>query len=56
VFEACCEKRGIAPLPLAPAHATVCRGDLLFEMELDAAAVVKSAEIGVESDAVYQER
>lgn len=35
-FEACCRGRGIAPLPLAPAHATVCRADLLFEMELDA--------------------
>ncbi len=37
-FEACCRERGIAPLPLAPAHATVCRADLLFEMELDAIA------------------
>jgi len=36
VFEACCRKRGIPPLPLVPAHATVCRADLLFEMELDA--------------------
>lgn len=37
-FGACCRERGIAPLPLAPAHATVCRDDLLFEMELDAMA------------------
>jgi enamine deaminase RidA (YjgF/YER057c/UK114 family) len=56
VFEACCEKRGIAPLPLAPAHATVCRADLLFEMELDAIAAVKNQESGVESDVVRQER
>jgi enamine deaminase RidA (YjgF/YER057c/UK114 family) len=35
-FNACCRKRGIAPLPLTPAHATVCRADLLFEIELDA--------------------
>jgi enamine deaminase RidA (YjgF/YER057c/UK114 family) len=39
VFEACCRERGIPALPLAPAHATVCRTDLLFEMELDAIAV-----------------
>ncbi|TAN37447.1 MAG: endoribonuclease L-PSP [Verrucomicrobia bacterium] len=38
IFDACCRARGIPPLPLAPAHATVCRGDLLFEMELDAVA------------------
>jgi enamine deaminase RidA (YjgF/YER057c/UK114 family) len=37
VFDACCQSRGIAPLPMAPAHATVCRSDLLFEIELDAA-------------------
>ena len=36
VFDACCRERGIAPLPLTPAHATICRADLLFEMELDA--------------------
>jgi enamine deaminase RidA (YjgF/YER057c/UK114 family) len=36
-FDAICRERGIPPLPLAPAHATVCRADLLFEMELDAA-------------------
>ncbi len=36
LFESCCRERGIAPLPLAPAHATVCRDDLLFEIELDA--------------------
>lgn len=36
VFDACCRERGIAPLPLMPAHASICRSDLLFEMELDA--------------------
>lgn len=35
-FDQCCRERGIPPLPMAPAHATICRGDLLFEMELDA--------------------
>lgn len=37
-FEAICRERGIPPLPMAPAHATVCRADLLFELELDATA------------------
>lgn len=37
-FDAICRDRGIPPLPLAPAHATVCRADLLFELELDAVA------------------
>ena len=41
IFDACCRERGILPLPLAPAHATVCRADLLFEMELDAIALGK---------------
>lgn len=36
LFGRCCSERGIAPLPMAPAHATVCRDDLLFEIELDA--------------------
>jgi hypothetical protein len=36
LFEKCCRDRGIAPLPLTPAHTTVCRDDLLFEIELDA--------------------
>lgn len=40
LFDACCRERGIAPLPLTPAHATICRADLLFEMELDAIATV----------------
>lgn len=38
LFEACCRARHMPPLPLAPAHATVCRRDLLFELELDAVA------------------
>jgi enamine deaminase RidA (YjgF/YER057c/UK114 family) len=36
VFEACCRARGIPPIPMTPAHATVCRDELLFELELDA--------------------
>ncbi|HEX9047707.1 MAG TPA: hypothetical protein VF988_11840 [Verrucomicrobiae bacterium] len=39
VFEECCRERGIPALPLAPAHATVCRDDLWFEIELDAMAL-----------------
>jgi hypothetical protein len=35
-FDAICRERGIPPLPMVHAHATVCRADLLFEMELDA--------------------
>lgn len=35
-FEACCRARGLPPLPMVHAHATVCRADLLFELELDA--------------------
>ena len=38
VFDAICKERGIAPLPLTPAHTIVCRDDLLFEIELDAVA------------------
>ncbi|MBI2301042.1 MAG: endoribonuclease L-PSP [Armatimonadetes bacterium] len=30
-------RRGLPPLPVVPAHAVVCRHDLLFEIELDAA-------------------
>jgi enamine deaminase RidA (YjgF/YER057c/UK114 family) len=40
VFDSCCRERGIAPLPMIPAHATICRSDLLFEIELDAVAAV----------------
>jgi enamine deaminase RidA (YjgF/YER057c/UK114 family) len=36
VFDAILKERGIASLPLAPAHTIVCRDDLLFEIELDA--------------------
>ncbi len=45
VFEKCCRDRGIAPLPLVAAHTTVCRDDLLFEIELDAISTV-----GLESE------
>lgn len=35
-FEAICAERAIPAFPLVVAHATVCRRDLLFELELDA--------------------
>lgn len=38
IFEDCCRERGLPPLPLVPVHATVCRRDLWFEIELDAVA------------------
>jgi enamine deaminase RidA (YjgF/YER057c/UK114 family) len=54
VFQACCRERGIPPLPMVPAHATVCRDDLLFEIELDAISTVAlEKEKGVTGDAVY---
>jgi hypothetical protein len=31
-----CEERGLPPLPVAVAHADICREELLFEIELDA--------------------
>jgi hypothetical protein len=36
LFTEYCQKHGLADLPAAYAHATVCRPDLLFEVELDA--------------------
>ncbi|MDP6359547.1 MAG: RidA family protein [Planctomycetota bacterium] len=36
LFTEYCQKHGLAELPAAYAHATVCRPDLLFEVELDA--------------------
>ena len=33
--------RGLAPFPMSPAHAIVCRHDLLFELELDAITAVQ---------------
>jgi hypothetical protein len=38
-FETCCRDRGISPLSLVPASATVCRPELLFELELDSIAI-----------------
>ncbi|MDR2429452.1 MAG: hypothetical protein LBD14_00855 [Puniceicoccales bacterium] len=35
-FEPCREALGIPPLPAIFAHCDICRGDLLFEIELDA--------------------
>jgi len=37
LFEAYCREQNIPPLPVAIVHAAVCRDDLLFEIELDAA-------------------
>lgn len=37
-FTRWCQIHGMAHLPYIPAHAAVCRDDLLFEMELDAAS------------------
>lgn len=50
LFEACCREREISPLPLTPAHATVCRADLLFELELDAVAPVEQKSGGIPDD------
>jgi hypothetical protein len=36
VYEEVCREMGIGRLPMALAHADVCRDDLLFEIELDA--------------------
>ncbi|MBN1673295.1 MAG: hypothetical protein JXR37_19775 [Kiritimatiellae bacterium] len=36
LFHAYCEKYHLPRLPLAIAHADICRGDLLFELEADA--------------------
>lgn len=43
VYEECCRQRGMAHFPMVAAHATVCRDDLLFEMELDAVALTEKA-------------
>ena len=40
VFDECRNERGIPQLPILPAQLTICRHDLLFEMELDAIATV----------------
>ncbi len=53
-FEKCCRDRGIAPLPMVPVNATVCRDDLLFEIELDAVSTVGlEEEKGVAGDVAY---
>ena len=36
LFADCCRYHGITDLPVIEAHATVCRSDLLFELEVDA--------------------
>jgi enamine deaminase RidA (YjgF/YER057c/UK114 family) len=40
LFEACCRERGIPQLPILPVPSTICRDDLLFEIEVDAIAAV----------------
>ncbi len=52
VFEKCCRDRGIEPLPMVAAHATVCRDDLLFEIELDAISTVGLEKEKGEADCV----
>ena len=37
-----CRDKGLPPMPVALSHADVCRDDLLFEIELDAAAARES--------------
>lgn len=36
-----CEGAGMPPLPVIVAHNVICRGDLLFELEVDAAATLE---------------
>jgi enamine deaminase RidA (YjgF/YER057c/UK114 family) len=40
LWRAWCESRGLTALPVLPVESTICRDDLLFEIELDAARVV----------------
>ena len=35
-FDAWCDARDLGEMPVVAVHADVCRGDLLFELELDA--------------------
>ncbi len=51
-FDTVCRERGMPRLPLVPAHATVCRDDLLFEIELDAIASCGATERKVGSGEV----
>jgi enamine deaminase RidA (YjgF/YER057c/UK114 family) len=39
-FEAWCAEHGLSNMPVVPVHCDICRGDLLFEIELDACAAV----------------
>ncbi len=38
VLERCCRKRGMSPIPALYANTDICRDDLLFELEADAAS------------------
>ena len=40
VFDRYRQRQGLSGLPVLTAHAKICRGDLLFELELDAAKTV----------------
>ncbi len=50
-FEACCRERNISPLPVLPVQLIVCRDDLLFEIELDAACSLFAEGHSVPGDA-----
>lgn len=40
-FDAWCAARDLRGMPVVPMHCDICRDDLLFELELDAAVVVR---------------
>jgi hypothetical protein len=42
LFERYCQENSLTELPVAIAHANICREELLFELELD--AVMQRAE------------
>lgn len=39
-FRRCCAERAVAPLPVVCVQSTICRDDLLFELEVDGAVTV----------------
>ena len=41
LLQACCRENGIPALPVIVTHNTICRDDLLFEIELDAVAKLR---------------
>lgn len=40
-FDAWCASRELRQMPVVPVHCDICRDDLLFELELDAAVIVR---------------